>query len=103
MSGDNAENSRRTIRDDLHLWISSTLIITFFSAILIARIFYYDIFSIPATSMEPTVNIGDFAIISKGAYGSSDIAESKLPKRGEIFAFRSPHNKNTIFLKRIIG
>lgn len=94
-----------TKKIDPKLWFIVGIVSIFFCTIYFTRAFYYDIFSIPGASMEPTINVGNYVIINKSAYNktatTSDV--STQPKHGEIFAFQSPYDKNTILLKRIIG
>lgn len=94
------EHSNR--KRDPHLWIIIAFIVTFFGCIFLVRNYVIDLFSIPAASMTPTVNVGDLVVINKLAYAKAP-ANEKLPQRGDIIAFKPPHNKNTVFLKRVIG
>lgn len=87
---------------DPYLWIIIAFIVTFFGCIFLVRNYVIDLFSIPAASMAPTVNVGDLVVINKLAYAKAP-ANEKLPQRGDIIAFKPPHNKNTVFLKRVIG
>lgn len=105
MSKNTRNNSLNLKKDYNYSWVIISLLVTLVIAIYVVRIFLYDIFSIPAASMSPTINVGNFVIISKGPYGNAYIPleDSDKPKRGEIFAFYPPYNENTIFLKRIIG
>jgi signal peptidase I len=66
-------------------------------------------FRIPTGSMEPTVLLGDRVIFNMAAYGlRSPIDGRKLltfgsPSRGELVAYKSPADRNTIYLHRIIA
>lgn len=53
----------------------------------------------PASSMMPTINIGDHFYVSKSSYAFSD---TKVPLRGDVVAFKSPKIKTTM-VKRVIG
>lgn len=101
----NKSTKTRSPATPLRVWIFLSIIIPIFIAIVCGRAFFFDFFSIPAASMEPTINVGDYVIVWKAGYRNTNTAQNsnKLPTRGEIFAFRPPHMKNTIFLKRIIG
>jgi signal peptidase I len=66
-------------------------------------------FRIPTGSMEPTVLLGDRVIFNMAAYGlRSPIDGRKLvtlgsPSRGELVAYKSPADRNRIFLHRVIA
>lgn len=97
-------------------WLSRWYGLTSFSIILLAAIFsfrsfMYEPFSIPAASMSPTLNPGDFIIVSKwgyGNYGSYGLSTAKMPisqklKRGDIIVFEFPKTPDINYVKRIIG
>jgi signal peptidase I len=54
-------------------------------------------FSIPSTSMEPTLRIGERAFGNMRAY------DGQAPARGDIVVFKLPRDETTIFVKRIVG
>jgi signal peptidase I len=54
-------------------------------------------FSIPSTSMEPTLRIGERAFANMRAY------DGQAPARGDIVVFKLPRDETTIFVKRIVG
>ena len=56
-------------------------------------------YSIPSTSMAPSIMDGDIIYASNYAYSFS---EDKVPQRGDIITFR-PSPKRSIFIKRVIG
>jgi signal peptidase I len=71
---------------------------------------------LPATSMAPSLNEGQFIVVSHLSYGygrySFDFIElpltgrwpsSRLPKRGDIAVFRLPRDHETLYIKRIAG
>ena len=53
--------------------------------------------TIPTSSMISTLNIGDCLFGNRLAYIFSN------PKRGDIITFKAPDDKDTIYVKRIIG
>ena len=53
--------------------------------------------TIPTSSMVSTLNIGDCLFGNRLAYIFSN------PKRGDIITFKAPDDKDTIYVKRIIG
>lgn len=72
-------------------------------------------FKIPASSLMPTLLVGDHLFVSKYAYGyngfsvfldkpilSNRILASK-PKRGDVVVFKLPKDNRTDYIKRIIG
>ncbi|TDQ82534.1 signal peptidase I [Dongia mobilis] len=79
------------------------------------RTFAYEPFSIPSSSMVPTLLIGDYLFVSKTAFGYSRYSFpwglvpfegriwSDLPERGEVVVFRPPGEPQTDFIKRVIG
>ena len=85
---------------------------SFFPILLIVfllRSFLFEPFRIPTGSLEPTVQIGDFIIVNKFAYGIRlPVLHTKIfniaePKRGDIFVFRYPLNPSINYIKRVIG
>lgn len=88
-----------------HLWLIFGLLAIIFGSIFITRYFVYEIYSIPAASMEPSIKVGDMVIVNKYLYRSliAGKTDAEKPKRGEIIAFHPPHEKSTTYLKRVIG
>ena len=77
-------------------------------AVLLLRSFLFEPFQIPTGSMIPTLNIGDFIVVNKFAYGlrlpvtGTRILDIGEPKRGDVMVFIPPHDPN-YFIKRVIG
>lgn len=89
--------------------VSILLIGTF---ILVTRVFFFEPFSIPASSMAPTINIGNQIIVNKYGYNtygtfdmsiSNGVAPDNLMERGEMYVFYPPNNSSTLYVKRLIG
>ncbi|MEK7429175.1 MAG: signal peptidase I [Pseudomonadota bacterium] len=71
--------------------------------------------TIPSSSMEPTLLVGDYVIISKFPYGwsrhsvpfSPPLGEGRIfaqaPKRGDIVVFKAPRDGRTDIIKRLVG
>ncbi len=77
--------------------------------VLILRSFIFEPFRIPSGSMLPTLDIGDFIVVDKNAYGirlpvlNKKIIDTGSPKRGEVFVFRYPVDPSVDYIKRVIG
>ena len=85
---------------------------SFFPVLLIVfllRSFVAEPFKIPSSSMRPTLEVGDFILVNKFAYGLRlPIVEQKIipiadPQRGDVVVFRYPVNPSQDFIKRVIG
>ena len=78
------------------------------------RSFIFAPFSIPSSSMLPTLYIGDYLVVAKWPYGYSRHSfpfgipafdgriAGRLPARGDVAVFRHPVN-NSDLIKRVIG
>lgn len=77
-------------------------------AVLLLRSFLVEPFQIPSASMVPTLQIGDFILVNKYAYGlrlpvtQTKIVELSEPKRGDVMVFFPP-NDERYFIKRVVG
>jgi signal peptidase I len=85
---------------------------SFFPVLLIVfllRSFVAEPFKIPSSSMRPTLEVGDFILVNKFAYGLRlPILEQKVvrigdPKHGDVVVFRYPVNPSQDFIKRVVG
>jgi signal peptidase I len=78
-------------------------------AVLFLRSFVAEPFRIPSGSMLPTLEIGDFILVNKFAYGlrlpvlHSKVLEIGDPQRGDVVVFRFPDNPKIDYIKRLIG
>ena len=76
--------------------------------VLILRSFLIEPFQIPTGSMVPTLQVGDFILVNKYAYGirlpviGTKIMDVDEPKRGEVMVFIPPH-EDKYYIKRVIG
>jgi len=79
--------------------------------VLVLRSFVLEPFQIPSSSMTPTLEVGDYIVVSKFSYGlrfpiiRSTIIPVGTPRRGDVVVFNSiEEGKEHIFLiKRLIG
>jgi signal peptidase I len=77
--------------------------------VLVLRSFLAEPFTIPSGSMLPTLEIGDYIVVNKFAYGLRlPVAGTKVvsigePQRGDILVFRFPKHPSTSYIKRIVG
>ena len=76
---------------------------------LILRAFLVQAFSIPSGSMEPTLLIGDYLLVSKFSYGIRNPFNNKVlipidtPRRGDVVVFIFPQDTSKDYIKRVIG
>ena len=84
---------------------------SFFPVLLIVlalRSFLVEPFQIPTGSMIPTLEVGDFILVNKYAYGvrlpviGTKIVDIAEPKRGDVMVFIPPH-VDSYYIKRVIG
>ncbi|WP_049722024.1 signal peptidase I [Gilvimarinus polysaccharolyticus] len=77
--------------------------------VFVVRSFLVEPFQIPSGSMEPTLDIGDFILVNKYAYGvrlpviNKQIIPVSKPERGDVMVFFPPHLPDTYYIKRVIG
>lgn len=102
----------RPLRDFIDLGL--TLVVGLIAA-LVFRTLAYQPFTIPSSSMEPGLEIGDYIIVSKLAYGWSAASlpagrpggEGRLlgrqPQRGDVVVFRLPRDPEQVWVKRVVG
>ncbi len=76
---------------------------------LLIRSFAVEAFTIPSGSMEPTLVVGDYLLVSRLSYTVkvpfTDIVLFNLgePKRGDTIVFRFPLNHSQDFVKRVVA
>lgn len=77
--------------------------------VLVLRSFLVEPFQIPSGSMIPTLEVGDFILVNKFAYGirlpvlDSKVIDVSDPKRGDVMVFRYPSDPRINYIKRVIG
>lgn len=73
------------------------------------RSFLFEPFKIPSSSMEPTLQAGDFILTNKFTYGvrlpvnHQKIFSINEVKHGDVIVFRYPKNEKINYIKRVIG
>ena len=77
--------------------------------VLILRSFLVEPFKIPSGSMIPTLNVGDYILVNKFAYGfrlpviGTEVVPVGLPERGDVMVFKYPENPRINYIKRVVG
>jgi signal peptidase I len=93
----------RILRDWLRFAFLTLLIFLF------VRVFVLEAFTIPTSSMENTLLVGDFLLVNKGLYGAeisgtrARLPAFREPERGDVVVFRPPHDPTRNYVKRIVG
>jgi signal peptidase I len=77
--------------------------------VLVLRSFLVEPFQIPSGSMKPTLEVGDFILVNKFAYGirlpvlDTKVIEVDNPLRGDVMVFRYPSDPSINYIKRVVG
>lgn len=85
---------------------------SFFPVLLVVwvlRSFLAEPFTIPSGSMLPTLQVGDYILVNKYAYGlrlpvlGTEVIPVGKPQRGDIMVFKYPERPSQNFIKRVVG
>ncbi len=101
------EESGQNKKSKLRESIESILVALFFA--LLIRAFVVQAFKIPSGSMEPTLLVGDYLLVTKFYYGykvpfiKKRIFAFNKPDRGDIVVFKYPVDPDKDFIKRVVG
>ncbi len=89
------------------------IIITFLLPVFIFRAFYFEPFHIPASSMAPNINSGDYIVVSKKGCGNyklygiqihkSEKSDSCKIEKGDVIVFEYPNDKTVSYIKRVVA
>jgi signal peptidase I len=77
--------------------------------VFVIRGYIYEPWQIPSSSMKPNLEIGDFVLVNRNAYGleipftGRAKILSRSPEIGEVVVFFPPHKPTTPFVKRVIA
>lgn len=77
--------------------------------VLVLRSFLLEPFQIPSGSMLPTLEVGDFILVNKFAYGlrlpvvGTKVVPIDDPVRGDVMVFKYPEDGKTNYIKRVVG
>ena len=97
------------------LWVVALNFLPAWLLAFLLRGLLFQPFSIPASSMEPTLLPGDYVWVSKFAYGYGPFSVpfgllpthgrlfGAMPERGDIAVVRLPSDTNSDYIKRVVG
>ncbi len=95
----------KNYRQPVALWRDFFVI---FFAVFVLRGFFYNWFSIPSNSMQPTLTVGDFVMVDRRKYGfrlpvfNSRLSAGENPQRGDVIVFRHPRD-GVVYIKRVMA
>jgi len=87
------------------MFIAGTVALT----VLILKIFFFELVTIPSASMMPNFEIGQKLLINKNTFGfrnplnNNPLTKYRPPNRGEPVVTQFPLNPQIMFIKRVIG
>ena len=105
---------RKLVRSKV-VWEFAQTVAVVVSIVFVVRSFLFQPFRIPSGSMEDTLLVGDYIIVSKYPYGysnysipfSPNIFSGRVlgsdPARGDVVVFAYPADPSVDYIKRIVG
>ena len=109
------ETSRVARWSRVSLVVIAVIVTTALFSPVLFRTLLFQPFSTPSNSMAPTLQLGDYFLVSKYAYGythyslplSPPLFSGRIfgsePVRGDVVVFRLPKDDLTDFVKRVVG
>jgi signal peptidase I len=109
-----AELFRKLTRSKV-VWEFVQTVVVVVSIVFVVRTFLFQPFRIPSGSMEDTLLVGDYIIVSKYPYGysnysipfSPNVFSGRVlgadPARGDVVVFAYPADPSVDYIKRIVG
>jgi signal peptidase I len=110
------QNAKRPQTQTERPWYSRVAIIIsayllLLAALFMVRVFFYETFRLPSTSMAPTLPRGTKIIVKKWGYGNYQtygIQIKQTPitaelRRGDVVVFIYPRDPTLTYIKRLIG
>ncbi len=90
-----------------------TIFLLIIFPLILFRIFYFGLYTIPAESMSPTLEVGDSIVVSKKGCGNYKIFNKEVfrhistndctIKLGDVIVFEYPNDRSVPYIKRVIG
>jgi len=81
----------------LAIWEVLEVVLISAATVVVIRTFLVQPFLVSGASMEPNFSDGNYLLIDEITY------KFREPQRGEVVVFRSPQDKSTFFIKRIVA
>ena len=91
-----------------YFWDLARIVTVSFAIFFLLHTFVVEAFKIPSSSMERTLLVGDFLLVSKVLYGaelpgSHRVPRLRDPRRGEVIVFEWPKDRTKYLVKRLVG
>ena len=103
-----ADTRERTMREPLLVEYAHAFFPVLF-VVWALRSFLLEPFTIPSGSMLPTLEVGDYILVNKFAYGlrlpvlGLQVVPVGAPQRGDVMVFKFPGDPGVNYIKRVIG
>lgn len=107
MAASQESHSRNLIKSMVRNYLESFVIAI--AAGLLIRFMILAPYSIPNSTMSPTLEAGDFVFGLRVPFGveipvlNKKLGSPRTPSRGDLISFRNPNNSDEYFVKRVIG